>query len=1024
MQLKGLVRFFTILLILYSIYELSFTWVVRKHEEKMQAKAKQYASTQFKNASPAERDQAYKDRLKRLLDSTKDQTVHYGIQGGISYQQAKENELNLGLDLQGGINVTMEVELSGLLRSMTNNSKDPNFIKALQNANNRKANSNADFVTLFAEEYKKLNPDGRLASLFAVPGQDKIKSSDTDDKVVSEIKKEAGAAFDRTYRVLQQRIDQFGVAQPNINPDRTKGIITVELPGVQDQERVRKYLQSSANLQFWEVYNISELGASVQKADDAFNILMGGKTTDTTVKKDTSTALAKADTTNAKDTGKGNIADLKKTTDTASTANTRKTLWQYIQFSVDPSTGQAIDNGMVGYVMIKDTAIVRTYLENPAIRSAFPADIAFLFGIPDVQENKKSTFVSLYGIKTYGRDKAPLEGEAVSDARSDFNPTTGQPEVSMRMNPAGARTWENLTEKNAKRFIAIVLDNVVYSAPRVNEKISGGNSSISGSFSAEESTDLANILKAGKLPAPAKIVQEQVVGPTLGKDAIKGGMTAFAISFIVIFILMLIYYNTSGWIANIALILNLLFTVGVLTGLGATLTAPGIAGLVLTIGMAVDTNVLIYERIKEELTRGKAYQQAISEGYRRSLPPVLDGHITILLTAIILFSFGLGPVKGFATTQIIGILLSLFCGILVSRWVTEWFTSKKKHLEYFTPVSRSIFKHANFKFIEKRKIAYGISVLVLALGIGSFINGFDYGVEFKGGRSYIVRFDKPVNVEQVRNDLAAGLGENPVIKTIGANNQLDITTSYLIDDSRPGVDSLVQTKLFQGLQNHLPAGISYQQFDKQYKMGSTTVLPTISDDLKSGAKWATFWSILIISLYIFIRFRDWRYSLGTIAALLHDVLVTLAVFSFFREIVPFPLEIDQHFIAAVLTVIGFSMNDTVVIFDRIREYSRQLVGQTKEVIINRAINDTLSRTIMTSLTVFITILILFIFGGEVTRGFAFAMLIGVIVGIYSSVFVAAPVLVDLGGEKALGSGTLIPEEKHKPKTKPMVAKQS
>jgi SecD/SecF fusion protein len=906
---------------------------------------------------------------------------------------------------------------------MANNSKEPAFNQALANADKRKANSNADFISLFVDEYKKLNPNGRLASLFATPGQDLIKVNDSDDKVVSAIRTEARSAFDRTFRVMQQRIDQFGVAQPNINPDPERGIITVELPGVQDQERVRKYLQSSANLQFWEVYNISELAPSIQKADEAFNTVMGGKkntTTpaDTTKKTDTATAVASA----TKDTGVGNIADLQKTTDTAkNTAATRSSLWQYIQFNINPQNGQPIDNGQLGYVATNDTAVVRTHLENPAVRSAFPADVVFMFGIPDVVENKRAPFVALYAIKTLGRDKAKLEGEAVVEARSDYNPTTGKPEVSMRMNPTGARIWADMTRANKGRAIAIVLDNIVYSAPNVNDVIEGGNSSISGSFSPEEATDLSNILKAGKLPAPAKIVQEQVVGPTLGNDAVKGGIMAFAISFAVIFILMLVYYNTSGWVANIALILNLLFTIGVLTGLGATLTAPGIAGLVLTIGMAVDTNVLIYERIKEELTRGKSYIQAVNEGYKRSLPPVLDGHITTLLTAIILFSFGLGPVKGFATTQIIGILLSLFCGILVSRWVTDWFTNKRKHLEYFTPISRSIFKHANFKIIEKRKIAYVISLVVLVLGIASFFHGFDYGVEFQGGRSYVVRFDKPVNVEGVRHDLEAAFGESPIIKTIGGNNQLDITTAYLIADTRPGVDTVVESKLLEGLKNHLPAGLSFNQFDQQYKLGSTTVLPTISDDLKAGAKWATFWSILIISIYIFIRFRDWRYSLGTIAALLHDVLVTLIVFSFFKEIVPFPLEIDQHFIAAVLTVIGFSMNDTVVIFDRIREYSRQLVGQSKETIINKAINDTLSRTVMTSLTVFLTILILFIFGGEVTRGFAFAMLIGVVVGIYSSVFVAAPVLVDLGGKKALGEN-LIPEEKQKTTPKPETIK--
>ena len=1019
MQLKGLVRFFTILLILYSIYELSFTWVVRSHERKMEAKAKQFVGVNYANAPADVREQAYKDRLKRLLDSTKDATVHYGPQGAISYQQAKENELNLGLDLQGGINVTMEVELSGLLRSMANNSKDPNFIQALDNANKRKANSNADFVSLFREEYQKLAGSGKLAGLFATPGQDRIKVTDNDDKVISEIRKEAVDAFNRTFRVLQTRIDQFGVAQPNINPNADRGIITVELPGVQDQERVRKYLQSSANLQFWEVYNISELGASIQKADEAFNAVMGGAKVDTakTPAADTTATAGTADTT------KGSIADLQNTKDTsAQAAANRKSLWQYIQFSVDPRTGQAIDNGMIGYVMINDTSLVRSYLENPAVRSAFPADISFMYGIPDVNENKKAPFVAMYGIKTYGNEKAKLEGEAVVDARSDYNPTTGQPEVSMRMNPSGARTWADMTRANKGRFIAIVLDNIVYSAPRVNDVIEGGNSSISGAFTPEESADLANILKAGKLPAPAKIVQEQVVGPTLGKDAIQGGIMAFAISFIVIFLLMLVYYNTSGWVANIALILNLLFTVGILTGLGATLTAPGIAGLVLTIGMAVDTNVLIYERIKEELTRGKSYQQAVKDGYHRSLPPVLDGHVTTLLTAVILFSFGLGPVKGFATTQIIGLLLSLFCGILVSRWVTDIFTRRNRHLEYFTGVSRKVFQHANFKFIEYRKVAYAISVVVLLLGVAALFNGFDQGVEFKGGRSYVVRFDKPVNVEQVRNDLAATFGENPVIKTIGGNSQLDITTSYEIENNSPAADSLVQTKLLEGLRNHLPTGVTYQQFDQQYKLGSTTVLPTISDDLKAGAKWATFWALLIISIYIFIRFRDWRYSLGTIAALLHDVLVTLIVFSFARNIVPFPLELDQHFIAAVLTVIGFSMNDTVVIFDRIREYSRQMVGQSKSVIINRAINDTLSRTIMTSLTVFLTILILFLVGGEVTRGFAFAMLIGVITGIYSSVFVAAPVLVDLGGKKVLGED-LIPEEKHKPKaTKPETVK--
>jgi SecD/SecF fusion protein len=1013
MQLKGLVRFFTVLLILYSIYELSFTWVVRSHERKMEAKAKSFVS-KFPTAQqkyPGNKDEQalyqdtldiiYKDRLKRLLDSTKDVTVHYGVSGAISYDKAKSEELNLGLDLQGGINVTLEVELKGLLQSMANNSKDPAFLQALENADKRRISSNANYVDLFREEYKKLAPNKNLAALFSTANQDRIKVTDSDDKVISEIKKEAADAFDRTFRVLRTRIDQFGVAQPNINPDRERGIISVELPGIQDRERVRKYLQSSANLQFWEVYNISEIGAGFAKADEAFNALMGGS-------KATADTAKKADTTNAasttQDTGKGNINDIAKAKDTSK--NTLKaSLFQYMSPMVDPKNNQYVDNGQIAYVQTKDTGILRTYLQSPTVAANFPADIIWMYGIPNSRDGKKSNFVSLYAIKSYGNVKAPIEGESVTEARADYDPTTGQPEVTMKMNNEGARKWADLTGKNEKRYIAIALDNIVYSAPRVNGKIDGGNSSISGGFTTEEATDLSNILKAGKLPAPASIVQEQVVGPTLGKDAINGGIMAFAISFIVIFLLMLVYYNTSGWVANIALILNLLFTIGVLTGLGATLTAPGIAGLVLTIGMAVDTNVIIYERIKEELTRGKSYPQAVSEGYRRSLPPVLDAHVTTLLTAIILFSFGLGPVKGFATTQILGILLSLFCGILVSRWVSDIFTNKKHHLNYFTGISKRIFKHAAFKFIEYRKVAYVISFVVLALGVASIFHGFDEGVEFKGGRSYVVRFDKPANVEGIRDDLKVAFGEAPVIKTVETNNQLDITTSYLKGDTRKEADSLVQSKLYEGLNKYLPQNTSYEKFVQANVLGSKKVEPTISDDLKSGAKWATFWSVLIIAIYIFIRFRDWRYSLGTIIALLHDVLVTLAVFSFLKDVVPFPLEIDQHFIAAILTVIGFSMNDTVIVFDRIREYTHQMVGSSKETIINKAINDTLSRTIMTSLTVFLTILILFLVGGEVTKGFAFAMLIGVVTGTYSSVFVAAPILVDLGGKKALGSDT-------------------
>ena len=1051
MQLKGLIRFFTIILIVYSVYQLSFTWFVQNHEKKMEARAESFTKVNYPSAAekyPGNKDsqaiyqehldQIKHERLKRLLDSTKDVTVTYGITGAVSYQKAKAEELNLGLDLQGGMNVTMEVEMTGLLKTLSNNSKDPNFLQALANANVRKANSDANFIRLFADEYKKLNPEGKLASLFASPNSE-IKIDASDSKVISVLENLSKEAFDNTFRILNTRIDQFGVAQPNINPDRDKAIITVELPGIQDKERVRKILQSSANLQFWEVFNISEIGQSIDKADGIFYAMMGGK-----AKVDTD-ALKAVDTVNgqaAPDTTKkeGGLAQLGEDTSTNTNAlsandeaDVKKHLYGHIQFYAQPyqdENGKARYPAAIGSVAVKDTALVRSYLETPAVRAAFPSQMVWMYGIPERGVgNKKSDRVPLYAIKTFGRDKAKIEGDAVSSARHDFD-QNGRPEVSMTMTSTGTKAWAKMTGENVGKPIAIVLDNLVYSAPNVNGVIDGGTSQISGGFTVEEAEDLANMLKIGKLPAPAKIVQEQTVGPTLGTEAIQGGLMAFGLSFLVIFILMLVYYNTSGWIANIALILNLLFTVGILAGLGATLTAPGIAGLVLTIGMAVDTNVLIYERIKEELTRGKNYAQAIKDGYHRSLPPVLDGHITTLLTAIILFYFGLGPVKGFATTQIIGILLSLFCGILVSRWISDIFTRKGKHLEYFTGVSSRIFQHAKYKFVEFRKTAYIISFVVLGLGIASFINGFDYGVEFDGGRSYTVRFDKNVGkeVEDIRNELKAAFeNENPIIKTVGDASTLDITTSYLIKDTRLEVDSIVTQKLYAGLQKYLPAtGYSFEKFDNADatangigKIASKKVLPTISDDLKKGAFQATIFALIVIFLYIFIRFRDWRYSLGTIVALMHDVLVTLIVFSFAKSIVPFPLEIDQHFIAAILTVIGFSMNDTVVIFDRIREDRRLYPTAPLSQTINRAINETLSRTIMTSLTVFLTILILFLVGGEVTRGFAFAMLIGVVTGIYSSVFVAAPILLDLGsGKKEEAKANAV----NKTQVKPEVAK--
>jgi SecD/SecF fusion protein len=979
MKLKGLVWFFAIALILISVYQLSFTWVVNSYEATMKAKAEKNVRMTHPGVSADEKDNLVKAQYQHLLDSSRDVKIYPLL--GTTYLKCKESELNLGLDLQGGMNVTLNVDLEGVVKSLSNNPKDPQLVKALNTANADKAKSDLDFISLFGQIFKQQNPGANLASLFAGAGK-AIKITDSDQQVLDQLTATSKSAINQTYKILSKRIDQFGVAQTSINLDENKNIITVELPGVQDAVRVRKLLQASAHLQFWEVYNIGEIGKNIEDADKSLAQTLSGITVDSTK----------------------NLSDSTKSkADSAKLVGNEHPLANVIHF-IGPQqdkSGKPQYFAAIANVEERDTSKANQYLNMDVVKNNFPTNLKFLYGPEQKDEKSGRRYFELYAVKTLpGTDKARLEGDGVEDASADYD-EHGRPAIKMQMTPTGSRVWAKMTTDNVNRPIAISLDDMVYSAPNVNGPIEGGNSEISGNFTVQEAQDLASVLKIGKIDAPAKIVQEQTVGPTLGADAVHGGAIAFILSFIVIFILMLFYYNTAGWIANIALVLNLLFTIGILSALGASLTAAGIAGLVLTIGMAVDTNVIIFERIKEELTRGKNYQQAVNDGYRRSLAPVIDAHVTVFLTAAILFYFGLGPVLGFATTQMLGISLSLFCGILLSRLVTDLWTNKQRHFNYFTGFSKKIFKHANFKFIEYRKYAYGISVVVLLLGIGSFFNGFKYGVEFKGGRSYTVEFNKAVKNEDVRNSLRDAMGgEYPEIKTVGDNKHLNITTSFL--EGVQNADSIVQARLFQGLRSELPAGLTLQDFVKKNIQGSQVVQPVISKELRNGAIKATLFAIIAIILYIFLRFRDWRYSLGTIVALLHDVFVALAVFSFFKNIVPFPLEIDQHFIAAILTVIGFSMNDTVIVFDRIREYSRTMKGADKPTIINRAVNDTLSRTIMTSVTVFVTLLILFIFGGEVTRGFSFAMLIGVITGTYSSIFVAAPILVDFAKDKPLG----------------------
>ncbi len=999
MQLKGLVKFFTIALILISLFQLSFTPLVNNFEKKI----KSSVSKAMPNATATELQNA----IGKALDSVSDKTVLNAGFKKYTYQDAKEQQLNLGLDLQGGMNVVLEVGTSDLVKNLSNNPTNPVLLNAIAKATEAKKNSQDNFISLFVNAFSQQNPNAKLADLFVKQGQTEITSNSTNEQVASSLRASAKKAVKNTFNVINNRIDKFGVAQPNINLDENKDIITVELAGTQNPEKVRNILQATAKLEFFETYTTFDLVRNWEPAEKALiaylnNTTAGAEATakaaDTTKKSEkigdlNTTTLGGDKNTSLSDSSLSKEAQIEK----ERKEHPLFSLFQPENPQNDPKTGKPVQSARVGYLATKDTAKFREYISLPAVRGNFPSNCKFLFG--KVPDNKQVMFVYAMKLKN-AEGKPELTGEYITRADQDFDPMTGEVLVRMNMNTAGAQKWATITENNIGRPVAVALDDIVYTAPNINDKISGGSSSISGSFQVEEAQDLSKILESGKLDAPAQIVQEQVVGPTEGAENIAKGKNSFLIAFGIIFILMIVYFNTAGIVADIALVLNLLFTIGVLSAWGGTLTMASIAGLVLTIGMAVDTNVIIFERIKEELASGKSHAEAVKEGYKRSYAPVLDGHLTVFLTAFILFIFGLGPVLGFATTQMLGITLSLFCGILVSRLLTEMYMKNGKHLEYFTGISKSIFKKAHFKFIEARKIAYVISIIVLILGIASLFNGFDYGVEYKGGRSYTVQLNKNSNTSAIASDLKKVFENAPIVKTIGTNNQVNITTDYLINNTDQNTEKIVSQKLFDALKgmNLLPATSTVDNF----KLTSQTVLPTISDDLKKGSVTATWVSILLIFIYIFLRFRKWQYSVGTLVALLHDVFVTLAVFSFLRHVVPFTLEINQHFIAAVLTVIGFSMNDTVIVFDRIREYFAKRPGADKKTVINEAINDTLSRTIMTSLTVFVTILILFIFGGEATRGFSFAMLIGVLTGTYSSIFVAAPILVDLDKNNTLG----------------------
>ncbi len=1000
MQSKGLIKFLVVVVSLACLYSLSFTFVTRKVEND----AAEYAKG----------DMA---KEKAYLDSMAGEEVYNLGIAKFTYREAKANELALGLDLKGGMNVTMEIALNELIANLANNPKDANFNKALENAVAKSKTTNTSLIDLFINEYKATGAGTPIASFFATKDNSSvIKASSSEGELKSFLNAEADNAIQNSYKVLRTRIDKFGVASPNIQIQQGTNRILIELPGVSDQERVRKLLQGSAKLEFYETYNNVQIYPLLENINGTLATSLKGEkpavAADTTVK-------AAADTTVKEENLLANLnankADSAKDTTNAvanATALANNPLFAILSpsfYQAPNGQTQLIPGSTVGYANLKDTAKVNQYLARPEIKSIIPADLKLLWAVKP--ETNTPNILALHAIKTTGADhKAVMTGDVITDARPGSDPQTNKPIVSMDMNADGARQWRRVTAQAAqnKDAIAIVLDNVVYSAPTVNDEIPGGSSTISGNFTFEDTKDLSNVLKAGRLPTTAKIVEEAVVGPSLGQVAIDSGVNSSVIGIIVVMIFMIAYYNRAGIAANIAVLFNVFFLMGVLASLNAVLTLPGIAGIVLTMGTAVDANVLIYERMREELSLGKSMRQVVSDGYKHALPSILDSQITTFLVGVILFFTGSGPIQGFATTLMIGIITSLFTAIFITRLIFEYMLSKEMKITVSFPWSNHTMKNANYKFIEKRKLFYAISLIAVVISFAAILTkGFSYGVDFQGGRTYTVKFDQPVAAEHVRENLDNVFGTTTEVKTFGSENQLRVTTSYHIQETSDEADQEVLGKLNEGLSK---VQGKYEILSQQ-KVG-----PTIASDIRDRAIYAAILSIIVIAAYILIRFRKWQYSAGAAIATVHDAIILLGLFSILDGLVPFSLDIDQHFVAAILTVLGYSVNDTVVVFDRLREYlgKPNAHHEKMDTTINKAINSTLSRTVITSLTVIFVLAVLFVFGGEVIRGFSFAILIGIVVATYSSIFLAAPAIYDLSAGKHLADSAK-PEEKKQAK---------
>ncbi len=1024
MQNKGAIKFFAIAFALVCLYQLSFTYVAARVKKEAKAYAENGTTTRLaKQLAKGNQDREVyfldsisKAREKYYLDSVNNEVVYNLGIGKYTYKEVKERELNLGLDLKGGMNVVLQVKVQDIVYALAGHSKDSVFLKAMKKASEMQTASSKGFVTLFGEAYEKIDPNARLASIFLYEFKDKgITTTSSNAEVLKVLKKETSSAVDRTFQILRTRIDRFGVAQPNIQKLATSGRILVELPGIKDPERVRKLLQGTAKLQFWETYEFADLVNYFKTA----NIKLRAEETlitDTTKSaehKNTKTSVSrKAGARASADTATNSLlSKIAKDTSNRQTQHAsleasakRNPLYTYLHLSYYQKDGRyyPAKSATVGFAAIKDTARVNRMLA--LVKNVFPRGLTLAW---KVKPNPGTpNMLALIALKASSRDgSAALGGDVISDARQDFD-QSGLVTVDLQMNSQGAKVWKRITGENIGKQVAIVLDGYVYSSPVVNDQIPNGRSSISGgAMSVTEAKDLANILKAGKLPAPAKIVEEAVVGPSLGREAVKASMNSFVLAFFLVLIYMIIYYKKAGWVASLALIVNVFFLLGVLASLGAVLTLPGMAGIVLTLGMAVDANVIIYERIKEEMRAGKGVRLALSDGYKNAYSAIIDGNVTTLLTGVVLYIFGTGPIQGFATTLIIGLISSLFTAIFVSRIIFDWMLRKNRSISFAYKWTANTLSSTHFDFIKVRKKAYILSGTIILIGLVSlFTRGMDFGVDFTGGRTYVVRFDKNVNTEAVRKSLTVAFDKQPpTVKTFGPDNQIKIVTKYLIADNRDNVDSIIQNKLYGGLKAFYRKPLSYKHFTSDVE-GSSKLLgilssqkfgPTIAYDIREKAYFAIFFALVIIFIYIAVRFRNWQYGVGGVLALFHDTLITIGIFSLFHGLMPFGMQVGQSFVAAILTIIGYSINDTVIIFDRIRENVHLFPKHKLIRNMNEGLNQTLARTMNTSGTTLVVLLVIFIFGGEVIRGFVFALLIGITVGTYSSVFTASPIAYDL-----------------------------